>query len=173
MIRPQNISVNPATTFSLSLAIVSALDDVMRVRRNGNSRRPCRRSSYAAGSLAELIIGAPRSPRKKFSDPLFPFLTPFCLVAFVLPRRKRPNPNRWREDRGTDARGCPRAGRREPRETFCGNGSTAAAPGCRPRWRWRRPRESLSVLRYEKHLKDFYCNITGAALKGRKNIAGR
>jgi hypothetical protein len=56
MIRHQHVGVNPAFTFSLSLsktfqkeeviiisekrslAIVSALDDVMRVRRNGNSR---------------------------------------------------------------------------------------------------------------------------------------
>jgi len=33
-------------------------------------------------------------------------------------------------------------------------------------------RESLRP-RYEKHLKNFYCNIMRAALKGKRNIAGR
>jgi len=98
MICHQNVCVNPAPTFDLRLsktfqeetvvivgekssrAIVSVLDNVMRISGNCDSRRPC----HAASQCLEFCRGAYcwicTSSRKKFSE-LTPFISQMTLTA--------------------------------------------------------------------------------------------
>src|SRR5438093_6929000 len=87
MIRHQYVCVNLALTFDLGLsktcqkeivitvgkkrrlAIVAALNNVMRVGRNGNSGRTCHAISRCKRWQAYRPITT--SSRKKFSDPIF------------------------------------------------------------------------------------------------------
>jgi hypothetical protein len=89
MICHQNVGVNPAPTFDLRLsktfqeetvvivgekssrAIVSALDNVMRISGNCDSRRPCHAAPQCLEILSEAYRRICTSSRKKFSDPIY------------------------------------------------------------------------------------------------------
>jgi hypothetical protein len=90
MICHQDVDVNPASTFDFGLsktfqketviivgeksssAIVSALDNVMRISRNCDSRRSCHAASRCQQTLSGAYRRISTSSRKKFSDPIFP-----------------------------------------------------------------------------------------------------
>jgi hypothetical protein len=88
----QDVGVNPAPTFDLGLskafqektviivgeksssAIVSALDNVMRISRNCDSRRPCHAVSQCQQTLSEPTAGLTHRQEK---SSLTPFFLPF------------------------------------------------------------------------------------------------
>jgi hypothetical protein len=91
MICHQHVGINPTPTFDLGLsetfqeeteiivteksssAIVSALDNVMRMSRNCDSRRSCHAASQCQQTLSEPIAGLAYRQEKSSLTPFFRF----------------------------------------------------------------------------------------------------